>query len=145
MPFSSILVFILRLFGSEIGKEVRIKPGIHIKYPWKLEIGDYSWLADCYLENLDWIRIGKNCCISQKAMLMTGNHNYKKASFDLLTKPIVLEDGAWIGASATVGPGIILYAHSVLGLGSVATKNLDEYSVYQGNPAIKIKTRKLTL
>lgn len=141
MPFSSILVFLLRLFGSKIGKDVRIKPGIHIKYPWKLEIGDHSWLADCYIENLDWITIGRNCCISQKAMLMTGNHNYKKVSFDLLTKPIILEDGVWVGACATVGPGVILYSHSVLSLGSVATKNLEAYSIYQGNPALKVNTR----
>ena len=81
MPISSVLVFLLRLFGARIGKQVRIKPGIHVKYPWKLIIGDFSWLADCYIENLDLVTIGENCCISQQAMLMTGNHNYNKTSF----------------------------------------------------------------
>lgn len=141
IPFSTVLVFILRLFGSKIGKEVRIKPGIHIKYPWKLEIGDYSWLADCYLENLDWIKIGANCCISQQATLITGNHNYKNITFDLMVKPIILEDGVWIGASAKVGPGVVLASHAVLTLGSVATSNLDAYSIYQGNPAVQIRKR----
>lgn len=144
MPFSSVLVFILRSFGSKIGKEVRIKPGIHIKYPWKLEIGDYSWLADCYIENLDWVKIGDNCCISQQALLMTGNHNYKKTAFDLFVKPIVLESGAWIGASAKVGPGVTLYSHSVLSMGSIATKDLDAYWIYGGNPARRIMERTLT-
>jgi len=141
MPVSSVLVALLRLFGSRIGKEVRIKPGIHIKYPWKLEVGDYSWLADCYIDNLDQVKIGKNCCISQQAVLITGNHNYSRTNFDLMTGLIVLEDGTWIGAAATVGPGITLHNHAVLTMGSVANKNLLPYSIYQGNPAVKVKDR----
>jgi putative colanic acid biosynthesis acetyltransferase WcaF len=141
MPVSSVLVFFLKLFGAKIGKEVRIKPGIHVKYPWKLEVGDYSWLADCYIDNLDEVKIGKNCCISQQSVLITGNHNYKVTSFDLITAPIILEDGAWIGAAAKVCPGVTLHSHSVLTLGSIATNNLMPYTIYQGNPAIKIKDR----
>lgn len=141
MPVSAVLVTFLRLFGSRIGQEVRIKPGIHIKYPWKLEIGDYSWLADCYIDNLDQVKIGENCCISQQAVLITGNHNYSRTNFDLMTGPIVLEDGAWIGAAATVGPGVTLHSHAVLTMGSLANKNLLPYSIYQGNPAVKVKDR----
>jgi putative colanic acid biosynthesis acetyltransferase WcaF len=141
VPFSAVLVSILKLFGAKIGQDVRIKPFIYIKYPWKLEIGDYSWLAECFIENLDFVTIGKNCCISQKAMLMTGNHNYKKSSFDLITQAIVLEDGVWIGANSSVCPGIICKSHSVLALGAVATKNLDAYSIYQGSPAVKVRDR----
>ncbi|RZL59398.1 MAG: colanic acid biosynthesis acetyltransferase WcaF [Pedobacter sp.] len=141
VPVSSILVFILKLFGAKIGKDVRIKPYIYIHYPWKLTIGDYSWLAECRIENLANVSIGKNVCVSQNAMLLTGNHNYKKVDFDLITKPIVLDDGVWIGANATVCPGIIAASHSVLTVGSVATKNLDAYAIYQGNPAVKIKDR----
>ena len=141
MPVSAVLVFILKLFGAKIGKEVRIKPYIYIHYPWKLTIGDYSWLAECRIENLAQVTIGKNVCISQKAMLLTGNHNYKKVGFDLITKPIVLEDGVWIGAKAIVCPGILAATHAVLTVGSIATKNLESYSIYQGNPAIKMKDR----
>ncbi|GGE44480.1 hypothetical protein GCM10011413_08270 [Pedobacter psychrotolerans] len=136
-----MLVFFLRAFGAKIGKDVRIKPGIQIKYPWKLEVGDYSWLADCYIENLDWVKIGNHCCISQQAMLMTGNHNYKKISFDLMTSPIILEDGAWVGARASVCPGVKFYTHSILSMGSVAIGDLAAYSIYQGNPAVKIRDR----
>lgn len=143
IPVSSILVFLLRLFGAKVGKDVRIKPGIHIKYPWKLIIGDHSWLADCYIENLDLVNIGANCCISQQAMLITGNHNYSKTDFDLFIAPITLEDGAWVGAGAKVCPGVTLYNHAVLAMGSVATKSLDQYGIYQGNPAIKIKGREI--
>jgi len=141
MPISTILVFLLKLFGAKIGKQVRVKPGIHIKYPWRLIVGDYSWLADCYIENLAVVSIASNCCISQQAVLITGNHNYSSIGFDLIVAPITLEEGAWIGASAKVGPGVILHSHAVLTMGSVATKNLEAYSIYQGNPAIKIKER----
>lgn len=141
MPFSSVLIALLRLFGAKIGKEVRIKPGIHIKYPWKLEIGNYSWLADCYIENLAHVTIGENCCISQQAVLITGNHNFSSTNFDLMVAPIFLEEGAWIGAAAKVCPGVTLHSHAVLTVGSVATKSLMAYAIYQGNPAVKIKDR----
>ncbi len=141
IPFSSILVLILKIFGAKIGSNVRIKPFIYIYYPWKLTIDDNSWLAECRIENLDQVHIGKNVCVSQKAMLLTGNHNYKTVNFDLITQPIVLEDGVWIGANAVVCPGVRAFSHAVLTVGSIATKDLSAYSIYQGNPAMKIKDR----
>jgi putative colanic acid biosynthesis acetyltransferase WcaF len=141
IPFSTIIVFILRCFGAKIGKDVRIKPGIYIHFPWKLIVDDHAWLAECRIENLDQVTIGKNACVSQKAMLLTGNHNYASVSFDLITKPVVLNEGSWVGANATVCPGVTLQSHAVLTVGSVATKNLEPYSIYQGNPAVKIKDR----
>ena len=143
IPISSILVFILRLFGAKIGKEVRIKPYIYIHYPWKLSIGDNSWLAECRIENLAQVTIGNNVCISQNAMLLTGNHNYKTINFDLITKSIILEDGVWIGARAIVCPGITAKSHAILSVGSIATKDLEPYSIYQGNPAVKVREREI--
>ena len=135
IPFSNILVGILRLFGAKIGTDVRIKPHIYIKYPWKLSVGNHSWLADCYLENLDHINIGEHVCISQCAMLLTGNHNYRSPDFDLVTRPITIENGVWICANTTIGPGVIARAGSILLTGSVATSNLNPNVIYQGNPA----------
>ena len=144
VPFSNILVIILKAFGAKIGKDVRIKPYVHIRYPWKLTLGDHSWLADCYIENLDQVTIGKNVCVSQQAMLMTGNHNYNSKSFDLVTKPIILEDGVWLCARSTVLPGVTAHSHSVLAAGSTISKNMEAYSIYQGTPALKIRDRTLT-
>jgi putative colanic acid biosynthesis acetyltransferase WcaF len=87
------------------------------------------------------INIGSNVCISQGAVLITGSHNYKKTTFDLITGSIILEDGVWIGALAVVNPGITVASHAVLTTGSVATKNLEAYSIYQGHPAVKIRSR----
>ncbi|MXV52810.1 colanic acid biosynthesis acetyltransferase WcaF [Pedobacter sp. HMF7647] len=144
IPFSVIIEAILKLFGAKIGRDVRIKPGIYIKAPWKLSIDDHSWLADCYIENLAYVRIGKNVCVSQDAMLLTGNHNYKSVNFDLITKEIVLEEGSWIGARAVVCPGVTAGSHSILTVGSIATKNLDAFGIYQGNPAVRVRERVLS-
>jgi putative colanic acid biosynthesis acetyltransferase WcaF len=141
-PFNGFKKFLLRAFGATVGKGVVIKPAVNIKYPWRLEIGDYVWIGEkVWIDNLVLVRIGSNVCISQGAMLLTGNHNYKKGTFDLITGEITLEEGAWIGAQSVVCPGVTCRAHSVLSVGSVAVKDLDAYSVYQGNPAIKIRER----
>lgn len=142
LPVSSFKVFLLKLFGAKIGKNVVIKPKVNIKYPWKLSIGDYSWIGEeVWIDNLDQVLIGNNCCISQGAMLLCGNHNYKKTTFDLIVAPIRIENGAWVGAKSTVCPGITLEQNSILTVGSIATKNLESNGIYSGNPASKIKTR----
>jgi putative colanic acid biosynthesis acetyltransferase WcaF len=144
-PFYGIKNFLLRLFGAKIGKEVEIKPCVNIKYPWHLTIGNEVWIGEhVWIDCLVPVIIGNNICISQGAMLLTGNHNYKKTSFDLITGSIILEDGVWIGAAAIVNSGITVASHAILTSGSVATKNMDAYTVYQGNPAQKIRMRIIT-
>ena len=81
-PFSGLKKAILRLFGAKIGKGVVIKPAVNIKYPWKLEIGDYVWIGEnAWIDNLGKVTIGSNSCISQGALLLCGNHNYKRENF----------------------------------------------------------------
>ena len=141
-PSSKLKVSILRLFGAKIGKQVLLKPSISIKYPWKLFIGDHSWVGEhVWIDNLEDVIIGNNVCISQGAMLLTGNHDYKKNTFDLITGKIILEDGVWIGAQSVVCPNVTCKSHSILSVNSTATKNLDAYSIYQGTPALKIRDR----
>lgn len=142
MPFSSILVLILKVFGCKVGHDVRVKPFVNIKYPWKLIIGDHTWIGEgCVIENLAQVTLGKNVCLSQGSTLITGNHNYKKITFDLFVRPIIIEDGAWIGAQAIVCPGVVVASHAVLTVGSVAVNNLKPYTIYQGNPAIEAGPR----
>ena len=144
MPISSIKVILLRAFGAKIGKGVVIKPNVTIKYPWLLEIGDHVWIGEqVWIDNLAKVTIGDHVCISQGALLLCGNHNYKKPSFDLLVGKISIEEGAWIGAKAVVCPSVTVHSHAILAVGSVATKNLEPYSIYQGNPAIKSRDRKI--
>jgi len=142
LPFSRFKIFLLRVFGAHIGKNVTIKPCVNIKHPWFLTIGDNTWIGEnVWIDNLVMIAIGSNVCLSQGAVLLTGSHNYKKSTFDLITGSITLENGAWVGAGAIVNQGITVASHAMLTAGSVATKNLDAYTIYQGNPAIKIRSR----
>lgn len=141
-PVSSFKVFLLRLFGAKIGKGVNIKPSVNIKYPWLLEVGDYVWIGEeVWIDNLAKVRIGSNVCISQGAMLLTGNHDFTKPTFDLMVGEITLEDGVWIGARAVVCPSVTCESHSVLAVNSVATKNMEAYHIYRGNPAEKVRER----
>lgn len=141
-PFIGVKIFILKLFGCKIGKGVIIKPSVNIKYPWLLEIGNHVWIGEkVWIDNLAKVTISDNVCISQNAMLLCGNHNYKKDSFDLIVGEIYLEEGVWVGAKAIVCPNVILKSHSILAVGSVANKNLEAYSIYQGNPAKKVRDR----
>ncbi len=142
--FSSLKVAVLRMFGAKIGAGVVIKQGVRIKYPWLLEIGNHVWIGEgCWIENHAKVNIGNNVCLSQGAMLLCGNHDFKKSSFDLMVGEIILEDGVWIGARALVCPGITCKSHSVLSVESVASNNLEPYSIYRGNPAIKIRERQI--
>lgn len=144
IPSSVFKVFLLRVFGAKIGKNVIIKPCVNIKYPWFISIGNHSWIGEnVWIDSLVMIKIGAHVCLSQGAILLTGSHNYKKTSFDLITKGLILEDGVWIGAGAIVNLGITAASHSVLTSGSVATTNLEPYAVYQGNPAVRIRERNI--
>ena len=143
-PFSSVKVLALRLFGAKIGSGVVIKPAVNVKYPWRLKIGDRVWIGErVWLDNLDTIEVGSDCCISQGAYLCTGNHDWSDAAFGLIVKPIVVEDGAWIGARATVLPGVTIRTHSVAGAGAVISHDTEPYTIWQGNPAIMVKQRQI--
>lgn len=139
---NGLKVRLLSAFGAKVGKGVLIKPGVHIKFPWKLSIGNHVWIGEkAWIDNLAPVTIADHVCISQEAYLLTGNHNYKKATFDLMTQPIVLEAGSWIGARSVVCPGVTVGAGAILTVGSVATKDLEANGIYQGNPAVKIRAR----
>lgn len=143
-PFVSLKRGVLKMFGAKIGAGVVIKQRVNIKYPWKLEIGDYSWIGeDVWIDNLAPVKIGQHCCISQGALLLCGNHNYKKSTFDLMIGEITLADGSWVGAKAIVTGGVTLQSHAVLAAGSVTSNDLEPYSIYRGNPAEKVAERKI--
>ena len=141
---SSLKIALLKIFGARIGKGVVIKPVINIKYPWKLQIGNHCWIGEeVWIDNLSDVIIGNNVTLSQGALLLTGSHDHTRESFDFISYPIRLEDGVWIGAKATVFGGVICQSHSILGINSVAEKDLKPYTIYKGNPSVPVLTRNI--
>lgn len=142
LPGSGYRTFLLRLFGAEIGQGVVIKPGVRVKYPWRLVIGDNSWIGeDCWIDNLAPVSIGKDVCVSQGAYFCTGNHDWSDPSFGLIIKPITLRDGSWAGAKVVLTPGTVLEEYAIAAAGSVVTRHIASYEVHAGNPASFVKKR----
>ncbi len=144
VPSSALRVKLLRLFGAHIGDGVVIKPGVQVKYPWHLHVGDHCWLGEaCWIDNLTTVRIGSNVCISQGAYLCTGNHDWADPTFGLMVAPITLGDGAWAGARSVLMPGVELGAGAIAGAGSVVSKNIPAFEIHAGNPAQFARHRRL--
>lgn len=143
LPGSSWRVALLRCFGAKVGAGVVIKPRVVVKFPWKLSIGDYSWIGErVWFDNLAPVSIGCHACISQGVYLCTGSHDWSLSSFDLITKPIEVADQTWLGAFSRVAPGVDVAQGAVLSMGSVATQPLEAWMVYSGHPAIAVRSRK---
>lgn len=135
---------ILARFGATVGPGGNCRRGVRVTFPWRLEVGANTWLGeDAWLLNLATIKIGDNVAVSQRAFLCTGNHDWSHPSLALLTAPIVVEEGAWIGAAAFVGPGVTIGSHCVVTAGSVVTRDLPAYTICSGNPCIPIRDRKI--
>ncbi|MGF1491416.1 MAG: hormogonium polysaccharide biosynthesis acetyltransferase HpsU [Microcoleaceae cyanobacterium] len=141
---SGIRCWILRRFGAEIGQNVLIRPTARFTYPWKVSIGDYSWVGDdVVFYSLDQINIGQHCVISQKTYLCTGSHDIKDPAFGLKTAPITVKDGAWVAADCFVGPGVEIGANAVIGARSSVFSNMPEGWVCLGTPCAPRSVRQM--
>jgi putative colanic acid biosynthesis acetyltransferase WcaF len=134
--------WLLRRFGARIGNQVRVRPSVTIPYPWKLRIGDYSWIGDdavlyCFAE----ITIGNNVVVSQKSYLCAGTHDYRAPSFDIRAFPIVIEDEAWLAADVFVGPGVTIGRGAVVGSRSSVFGDLPQMMLCVGSPARPVHAR----
>ncbi len=136
----------LRLFGAKIGPGVKVRPDAEVYFPWRIAIGAHSWIGNrAVLYSLDTITIGAHCVVSQEAYLNTGSHDITRPHFDLITRPIVIEDGAWVGARAFVNLGVTIHENAVVGAMSNVTKDLPAGMVCVGNPCRPIRARHLQL
>lgn len=144
IPSSAVRRAVLRLFGAEIGEGAVIKPGVRVKFPWKLRTGKHCWIGeDCWIDNLAPVTLGDNVCLSQGTYLCTGNHDWADPAFGLITKPIRIESGAWIAARASLAPGVVIGACAVVGFGAVVTRSIPPYQICGGNPARLLQQREL--
>ncbi|BAY94749.1 MULTISPECIES: WcaF family extracellular polysaccharide biosynthesis acetyltransferase [unclassified Tolypothrix] len=142
LPMSSLKVWILRSFGATIGQQVRIKPGVKVKFPWRLSIGDFAWIGEnAWIDNLAPVIIESHVCLSQGVYLCTGNHNWNHPDFKLMPAPIYIQESSWIAAKSVIGPGVTIGKGAVLTLGGVTGSSLEPMIIYAGNPAQPIKKR----
>lgn len=143
-PISISKVLIIRLFGAKVGKGVRIKPGVYIKFPWRLTVGDFVWIGEnAWIDNIAPVTIESHVCLSQEVYLCTGNHDWNDPNFKLIPAPIYIHESSWIAAKCSIGPGVVIGRGAVLTLGGVTGRSLEPMTIYAGNPAQPIKERKL--
>ncbi|MCX8128915.1 MAG: WcaF family extracellular polysaccharide biosynthesis acetyltransferase [Clostridia bacterium] len=136
--------FWLRLFGCKAGKNVKVRRTCEITYPWKVEIGDNSWVDDeVLIYSLDKIVIGSNCSITRRSFLCTGNHDIEDPYFGLVVKPITVKDGAWIQADCFVGQGVVIGQNCVVGARSSVFNDLPDNMICYGTPCKPVKGRVL--
>lgn len=134
--------FLLRLFGARIGKGVLIRPSVTVTFPWKLSIGDWSWIGDCVtLYTLGEISIGDNAVVSQHSYLCTGSHDYTCRSFDIGTAPIRIEPEAWVSSKVFIAPGVTVGRGALVGACSVVFKDVPAAMICAGNPLKVLRPR----
>ncbi|MGX7729942.1 colanic acid biosynthesis acetyltransferase [Rhodococcus sp. 2H158] len=128
---------ILRCFGARIGTGVLIKHRVNVQWPWKLVVGNDSWIgtgADLY--NIDEIVIGSDVCVSQYTYLCTGSHDRRSKTFEFDNGPIVIEDGVWLCAGSTVLRGVTIGANSVVGARALVTADVPPDSLVRAPRSI---------
>jgi putative colanic acid biosynthesis acetyltransferase WcaF len=135
---------LLRLFGARLGRNVHVYPSARIWAPWSLEVGADSGIGErAIVYNMAPITIGHHCTVSQGAHLCAGSHDVDSANFQLIAAPIVLEPYVWVCADAFVGMNVRLAEGAVVGARAVVVRDLAEpWTVYAGNPARRIRTRR---
>lgn len=143
LPLSGPRVLALRAFGARVGRDVNIKPQVKVKFPWRLSIGDGTWIGEeCWIDNLDQVTIGKKAVLSQRTYLCTGNHDWSDPEMPLRTAPIEIGDRAWLCAGVNVAPGSTVGEGAIVALGSVVNGALPPDTVCAGNPATPKKPRR---
>jgi putative colanic acid biosynthesis acetyltransferase WcaF len=134
--------WLLRIFGAQIGKGVIIRPTSTFTYPWKVTIGDYSWIGDdVVIYSLAEITIGRNVVVSQKSYLCAGTHDYRSPTFDIEGFPINIENEAWLGADVFVAPGVTVGRGAVVGARSSVYSDLPPMMICVGAPARPCRAR----
>jgi putative colanic acid biosynthesis acetyltransferase WcaF len=133
---SNLRVALLELFGAKIGKRVIIRGNVNISFPGRLQIGNHVWIGeDVGILSLGQVTIESNVCVSQRAYLCTGSHEFRREDFKLKVAPIALRTGSWVAGAAFIGPGVEIGAGSVVSAGSVVLEHVPANALVQGNPA----------
>jgi putative colanic acid biosynthesis acetyltransferase WcaF len=134
--------WLLRLFGARVGQGVLVRPSAKVTYPWKVSIGDFSWIGDdVVLYSLGEIEIGDNAVVSQRSYLCAASHDYTQPNFPIYDLKVCIGSQAWLATDVFVAPGISIGKGVVVGARSSVFQDLPDMTVCVGNPAKVIKFR----
>ncbi len=144
-PFHAWRASLLRLFGATLGPHCHFYPSARVWAPWNLICADHVAAGPgVEIYNPSLLQLDSHVILSQNAYVCGATHDYNDPAFPLISYRMRLEAYAWVCARASVAPGVNLGEGAVLGLQSVATTDLEPWTVYAGVPAIKLKARKQT-
>jgi putative colanic acid biosynthesis acetyltransferase WcaF len=138
---SGLRVRVLRAFGAKIGRGVVFRPRTRVKFPWKLSIGDRSWIGEgVWIHNQDWVRIDHDAVLSQDTFVTTGSHRHR-SDMGLVTRPISIAAGAWITSRCVVLGGTSLGVSCLVTAGSVVSGTIAANTIVSGIPAEPVGER----
>lgn len=141
-PFYAWRRWLLRSFGASVGRGVLVRPSARVTYPWKVKIGDHSWIGDrAELYSLGPIFVGRNVVVSQGSYLCAATHDHRHIDFPLLAKGIIVEDEAWIATGCYVAPGVTIGCGTIVAARSVVLHDLPSAVIAAGAPATVRKVR----
>lgn len=141
-PLHAWRALLLRAFGATLGPNCHFYPGSRVWAPWNLHCADLVTAADgAEIYNAAPVTLGSHAIVSQGAYLCTATHDIDDPAFPLIAFPMSIGAYAWVCARACVGPGVKVGEGAVLGLGSVATRDLEPWGVYAGVPAVRVRDR----
>lgn len=134
---SALRIWVLRRFGASIGQDVILRPGLKVRFPWKLTIGDRSWVGErVWLHNQDQLSVGHDVVISQDTFVTTGTHSFR-TDMALKTRPIVIEEGAWVTSRCMVLGGSHIGRSALILPTTVVKGDVPANSIYgSGDPAV---------
>lgn len=136
---SKLRVATLRFFGADIGEGVIFRPRTRVRFPWKLRIGDRCWIGEgAWFHNQDHISIGDDAVISQETFLTTGSHAIR-TDMGLITRPIRIDDGAWVTARCIVLGGVVVGRSAIVTPGSVVRRDIPVNVIHNGHQTVGIR------
>ena len=141
----AIRAFVLKRLFKKFGKKVNIEPKVIFFNLSESEIGDYSGIG--MRSYIGTVKIGRDVMIGEELIAISRNHEFGDLSRPMREqgwkedRPVVIEDDVWIGSRVTILPGVTIRKGTIVGAGSVVTKDAGPYSIVAGNPAREIRKR----